>query len=510
MFSFARRFRRRSRLARYGLACVVVAAALVLELAIAQATGSRYLFLAFSPAVALAAWFGGFGPGALAVLLVVVATDYFLLGPRQFLHFDRGADIVAVSAFAGCWLVVSLLAESVYRRLQREGLWRIEAERIAGQADRLEHFTAAMSQAKTTADAMEACVQEALYALGADAGALLFVADDTRSVDLARAVGYGPELLERWRRASGSVLNPIADAIRIRTPIVFESHTARIEEYPAAEDLYAPTHEAGIVLPLAVGGRAIAVLRLDFTRRRAFDTDDRQFLIAIAPRAAQALDRNAQYEAAERARAEAERERLRADDELAERQRIEQALRASEARYRTLAARTGRLHDLSAALSEAVTLSAVARAVVHHGKIAVGATGASVALLVDKETQFETLYAEDATSRTAGHGGRFPKSAGLCATAAVETREPVFVGSFDEWQQRYWRSASLAADGGYASSVTLPLLFEAAPMAVLEFHFTVPVNFDEEYRALLAEAGWRLTGITPAPGAPSVIEAKPA
>jgi signal transduction histidine kinase/ActR/RegA family two-component response regulator len=61
----------------------------------------------------------------------------------------------------------------------------------------------------------------------------------------------------------------------------------------------------------------------------------------------------------------------------------------------------------------------------------------------------------------------------------------VFIGSFVEWQQQYPRSASTAADGGYASATALPLLVESAPIGVLSFHFTAPVNFDDEYRALL-------------------------
>ena len=474
MLALARYCRRRPLIARYGLACAAVALALALELSVAHTSGSRYLFIAFSPAVAFAAWYGGFGPGATAVVLSLAAT--LLFGPAT----AQRADLVALSTFAGCWLMVSLLAENVYRRLQREGTWRMEAERMAGQADRLEHFTAAVGNARTTTEAIEACVQEALFALGGDAGALLFVAEEGRAARVARAVGYAPEILERWGPAYRRTRNPIADAVRAHAPVILESRKIRIGDYPAADDLYAAAHEAGVALPLAVGGQVIAVLRLDFAHARTFGTDDRQFLLAIAPRAAQALDRTAQYEAAQRARAEAERERMRADEELAERQRIEQALRTSEVRYRALAARTSRLRELSAALAEAVTLGAVAQAVVRHAKVVVGATSASVASLAENGAEFETLCADDPAQEP-----RFPKAAGFCATAAVETRQPVFVGTFGEWQERYPRSAALAADSGCESAVALPLLVESEAIAVLEFHFTVRVQFDDEYRALL-------------------------
>src|SRR4030095_11208191 len=82
-------------------------------------------------------------------------------------------------------------------------------------------------------------------------------------------------------------------------------------------------------------------------------------------------------------------------------------------------------------------------------------------------------------------GRRFPAEPGLCTTAATETRRPVLVGSFAEWQQLYPRSASTAADGGFTSVASLPLLVDNAPIGVLSFHFTVPVNFDQDYEALL-------------------------
>src|SRR5262249_20802414 len=59
------------------------------------------------------------------------------------------------------------------------------------------------------------------------------------------------------------------------------------------------------------------------------------------------------------------------------------------------------------------------------------------------------------------------------------------IGSFAEWQEKYPLSASIAADGGYASAATLPLLADNRVMGVLSFYFTAPVNFDEEYAALL-------------------------
>ena len=196
-----------------------------------------------------------------------------------------------------------------------------------------------------------------------------------------------------------------------------------------------------------------------------------------------ALDRAGRSERAERARADAEAYRERADLELRERQRIEEALRESEVQYRALAARTNRLYTLSAGLSQAVSLEAIAGVIVRQGKPVAGASSGLVALFVDG--QFETLYAEDNPPQVGPVGRRFPADSGLCCTAAVERGGGVYVGSFAEWQHQYPRSAAIAADGGYESAAVLPLLVKGSAIGVLEFYFTAPVNFDESYRALL-------------------------
>ena len=104
--------------------------------------------------------------------------------------------------------------------------------------------------------------------------------------------------------------------------------------------------------------------------------------------------------------------------------------------------------------------------------------------LLDAAGRATTWYSEEFPALVEART-HFAAEPGLCATAAVETLQPVFIGSFDEWQQLYPRSASMAADGGYASAATLPLLVEGAAIGVLSFHFTAPVHFDDDYRALL-------------------------
>lgn len=415
---------------------------------------------------------------ALAPLLcVLVAAAYWVRQP--------GPDALALALLLLNAVLVGVVAEALHRRHRREREARIGAERLGRQAAQLQELTAALSRARTSADAIDACVLETTHSLGAAAGALVLVAPDEESGELARAVGFPRESLADSPRLPLRSKTPFGEAIRARSLIALDSRLARTAEYGDLADAeFLAEHEATVVVPLTSRGRVAAVLGLGLSEPHTWTSDEQEFLRQAAVHTAQALERAGLYEVAERARADAEKLRARADQELAERQRAEEALRDSEARYRALAARTSRLHGLTGALSEAVTLDAVARAVVRQGELVAGAQGASVTLLVDNGTQLATL-AEDGSSARSESPQRFAVEPGLCATEAIETRQPVFVGSFAGSFGRYWRSAAHAADGSYESTAALPLLAKGAPIGVLSFHFAAPVNFDEDYRALL-------------------------
>jgi two-component system sensor kinase FixL len=68
---------------RYGLAVATVAAALVITRALSNYTDITPLFYA---AIVVSAWFGGMGPGLLAVVLATVSIDYYFVPPLYTLR----------------------------------------------------------------------------------------------------------------------------------------------------------------------------------------------------------------------------------------------------------------------------------------------------------------------------------------------------------------------------------------------------------------------------------------
>jgi signal transduction histidine kinase len=393
--------------------------------------------------------------------------------------------VAHLAVFATGWVLFTLILFRTYRRADRDSLERHAAQQARTRAERIAQLTDALSRARTPEAVIEAAVQEPLHALAADAAMFLIAARDDQPAHIARAVGYrGGERDARGAHALEGH-TPAADAIGRGAPVVIESAAAYAREYPDYAATPAASGFNGIAaVPLLVGSRGVAVVQIEFRLGRQIAAEDRQYLTTLGVRAAQTLDRAWELQDAIRAREEADALRARTDEQLVERETIEQALRASETRYRSLAARTSRLHALAASLSEAVTLEAVAHAIVTHGRIVTGATAGEVATLIEDGTAFEILYSDFSGS---GHDrpDRYPAEPGLCATHAIETREPILVSSFEEWQARYSRSAALAADGGFVSAAALPLLAEGRGIGVLSLYFTAPLNFDEEYRNLL-------------------------
>jgi len=283
-------------------------------------------------------------------------------------------DVAALLLVLAVLLLCALIGY-VHGRERREHALRLRAERLVRFNDRLQELSGAASRARTPAAVIEACLPQFLYGAGACAGAIIVVSDDGQRGELAHAIGYDEALLSTWRQFPLADGHPLSGAIRRHDIISVDSPARLVErEHTAIGDAATVTtaDQPTLVVPLLTTERPIGFLIVTFQDSAAADAS--RFLQAGARRTAEALVRAQGYEIAERARADAEDLRSRADQELRERQKVDEALRESETKYRALAARTSLLHELSAALSESVTLDAVAKAIVRHGKVVVGAS----------------------------------------------------------------------------------------------------------------------------------------
>lgn len=113
-------------LRRYGYAALFVLAALAVTFLLRLVFAIPFWF-SFLAAVMASSWFGGKGPGWLAVILSTVAVDRFFLPPTMAGQINREA-IPFLFAFVGCALIASWFSS-----------WRTQVERSLKEArDQLE------------------------------------------------------------------------------------------------------------------------------------------------------------------------------------------------------------------------------------------------------------------------------------------------------------------------------------------------------------------------------------
>ena len=117
-------------IARYLAAIGCVAASVGLRFLLSDYLGPNVPYLQFFPAILVASWYGGFGPGVLATALSAFAALWFI-GPAEAL---TAADAVTLTLFA----VIGVAIASLNGRLREaRDLARHEAQLATSRAERL-------------------------------------------------------------------------------------------------------------------------------------------------------------------------------------------------------------------------------------------------------------------------------------------------------------------------------------------------------------------------------------
>jgi len=120
--------------ARYLVAIAAFGAAALLRYLLSDSLGAKVPYLQFFPAVMVAAWYGGFGPGLLCTAASALDSMYFLLPPAGLAVADP-ADVLSLGLFVAIGVVISWLNHRLH--LAQEGQ-RTEADAALTRAERLD------------------------------------------------------------------------------------------------------------------------------------------------------------------------------------------------------------------------------------------------------------------------------------------------------------------------------------------------------------------------------------
>ena len=96
---------------RYGAALLFVTASVLFRLALQRWLGVKVPFLQFFPAIMVAAWFGGFGPGVFASLLSAALAVFFFIEPARSFAIAQSADLISLALFVATGIGIAWFNE---------------------------------------------------------------------------------------------------------------------------------------------------------------------------------------------------------------------------------------------------------------------------------------------------------------------------------------------------------------------------------------------------------------
>ena len=213
-------------------------------------------------AVALAVWYGGLGPGLVAIAVGWVG-GWFLLDPVLTPFWPDGAAIARWAiALVAALLIVSVLV--VLRRGRDQAATAAdEAEALRDVTAEIQGLTSALIAAVTPSDVARALVELVPGLVGARGGALgliegseLVIVDPRGPVDQTLAPGLRLPLATRA---------PIREGGARGTPVVARDRASFRREYPDGATL-APYAHGAVAVPINVAGKTVGSMGFPFGR----------------------------------------------------------------------------------------------------------------------------------------------------------------------------------------------------------------------------------------------------
>ena len=202
--------------------------------------------------------------------------------------------------------VVRRYADQAGLALEQLERRRAETE-VAARADatrRLQEVTASLSQATTSLDVSNTCLEHALASVGAEAGFVVLTgAGGSKLVEIVASTGYDDDELSAWRAASLDDDVPFARAIASGEPVWALS----ADEMSAFTGLREARSAGWVTIPLETSRGARGALHLSLRRPRELSDGEREWLRAMVLQCGQALERSHFYEEEQQSRLRAER-----------------------------------------------------------------------------------------------------------------------------------------------------------------------------------------------------------
>lgn len=421
---------------RYSLAVAAVVLTLLVKLGLGRwidpQSDTSATFAIFFSAVAISAWFGGFGPGLFATLLALVLSNYFFIPPFNTFGFTRTSEFVNSLLFLIEGIIVSLLCMQLrvaLRQARRELRSRQQLEaRLREEGERFAVTLSSIGDGVIATDA------------GGRVSFMNQIAANLSAWSSAEAEGHRLEEVFRIinEETRQPVVSPVTTVLQTGTIVGLANHTLLL----ARNGREIPIDDSGAPIRLA-SGEVIGVVLVfrDVTERR---------------------------------QAETERNRLFANEQSARRE-------AELARDRL-----GRLQAATVEFSRALTTSQVAQVVLEQATATLGAEAGVIALFdaagsdLDPSTapQLQIVHTIGYSQEEAEQWQRFSLDSRIPLTEAIRSGQANWFSSLEETLAHFPEMAAVKPRG--EARINVPLKGENGAVAgALSIRFNHPHHFEE-------------------------------
>jgi PAS domain S-box-containing protein len=174
--------------------------------------------------------------------------------------------------------------------------------------------------------------------------------------------------------------------------------------------------------------------------------------------------------------------------DITERVQMENELRMARTQAENSAYRMTQLQKVTAALSQTITSSEIARMVINQAVSILGATGGSIMLLDEERQNLEMVYSSLEETVTRPYQ-RLPLSMDMPSSDAVKSGQPVWVESLEDYGRRYPHLAGQIQSWGLAAGLAVPMVYQGHIRGTVSLSFDRPLPFsseDQEYLLTLA------------------------
>jgi serine phosphatase RsbU (regulator of sigma subunit)/anti-sigma regulatory factor (Ser/Thr protein kinase) len=283
---------RKAALARYGFAVVATLAAVLTALVLLSVTDTPVYALLVG-AVAVTVWYGGFGPGLVAVTIGWALSFVLFVGEPASLDLDGEKDLLPWSAGLIVVLGIVWVSDVMRRGQERAATAAVAAEASIREVEALQGLASALSAALTQTDVVHALIERTPGILGARGGAIGLV--DGEELVVIDPQGVRSQTHPPGLRLPLAMRAPIVQAVVEAQPIVVSDRTTFEVFYPDGAAL-TPYAQAALAVPLLVEGEVVGSMSFLFDRTDAMHEDAEAVVQIVAGLGGQALERARLYD----------------------------------------------------------------------------------------------------------------------------------------------------------------------------------------------------------------------